>query len=110
MLQSIVNSYEHAQKDTEEILLKYMFKDDPESKKKASEIANHLNAYDQHSHHSKGINLEKAKELGLIVRDLSSDKVLEDAVLSVYHAATLVFRSTPLQKTILNSLGCGFSL
>jgi membrane-bound ClpP family serine protease len=111
MLQSVVNSYEHAPRDTEEILLKYMFsKTTADAKDKAKKIAEHLNAYDQHSHHSKGINLDKARELGLNVFDLSSNKELEDAVLSIYHASTILFRTTPLQKVILNSIGSAFAI
>jgi hypothetical protein len=63
-----------------------------------------------HSHHSKGINLDKARELGLNVHDLSVEQELEDAVLSIYHASTILFRSTLLQKIILNSIGATFTI
>jgi hypothetical protein len=52
--------------------------------------------------HGLGISLEKAKELGLSVKDLHADKELEDRVLSVYHSAIIMFQRTIAQKIIMN--------
>ena len=113
MYQAVVNMYAHAPKDTAEILLGRMLttiQDLNQRKTTAENIAKHLNEYEQHSAHEKGINLEKAKELGLVVHDLSLDKNLEDAVLSIYHAASIAFRTTPLQKVILNNKNASYAI
>jgi len=52
--------------------------------------------------HGQGISLEKAKELGLKVKDLHADKELEDLVLSVYHSAIILFQRTIAQKITMN--------
>ncbi|MBN1223739.1 MAG: hypothetical protein JXB23_10845 [Candidatus Aminicenantes bacterium] len=52
--------------------------------------------------HGQGISLERAQELGLNVKNLHSDKELEDRVLSVYHSAIILFQNTTAQKIILN--------
>ncbi|WP_022850673.1 SDH family Clp fold serine proteinase [Limisalsivibrio acetivorans] len=76
------------------------------NKEKAEEIAKYLNSHDKHSTHGKGINLEKAQELGLNVYDLSENKELEDKVLSIYHAAIITFQYSPnTHKFIMNNQG-----
>jgi hypothetical protein len=66
-------------------------------------IASFLNSHDRHSGHGRGIDLRKAKELGLNVKDLSKNKKLEDRVLSIYHSAVVMFDMVPnITKVILN--------
>lgn len=58
-----------------------------------------------HSSHGKGINLSEAKTLGLNVYDLTNDGDLEDIILSIYHASTILFEQTAAQKFIINNVG-----
>lgn len=67
------------------------------------EIVQFLNSDSAHSSHGKGICLKDADEAGLNVKDLSKDKKLEDAVLSIYHAAIILFQKTIVQKIIINN-------
>ncbi len=112
MYQSILNAYEHAPRYVEDIIQKYMFSGSNTDKhlKIAKDVSLHLNAYDQHSNHNKGINLDTATALGLTVKDLSEDKLLEDAVLSIYHTGIIAFCATPLQKIIMNHLGISYAM
>ncbi len=64
--------------------------------------AKYINGKTQPLPHGLGISLEKAKELKLNVHDLHEDKELEDRVLSVYHAAIIMFQRTTAQKIIMN--------
>ncbi len=66
------------------------------------EIAKKLSTYTEHSSHGRGITLKEAQEMGLNVRDLRENDKLEDAVLSVYHAATVFFQNTSSTKIIAN--------
>ncbi len=64
-----------------------------------------LNSHEAHSSHGKGIFYQDAKKIGLNVKRLNDFKDLEEAVLSVYHAAIVVFQKTHIQKIIANHLG-----
>jgi len=64
--------------------------------------AEYINGRSKALPHGLGISLEKAKELHLNVHDLHEDKELEDRVLSVYHAAIIMFQKTTAQKIIMN--------
>ena len=66
------------------------------------EIVKVLNSHEKHSSHSKGICLKEAQQLGLNVKDLRKEKELEERVLSVYHAAIILFEKTPALKIIAN--------
>ncbi len=78
------------------------------NRKTIKKIAKKLNTHSHHSSHGRGISLEEAQKLGLNVRDLRKDKELEDRVLSVYHAITILFQRTPVTKIIANNLGKHF--
>jgi hypothetical protein len=66
------------------------------------EAAKYINGRSKALPHGLGISLEKAKELRLNVHNLHEDKELEDRVLSVYHAAIIMFQKTTAQKIIMN--------
>ncbi len=69
-----------------------------------------LNSHKRHSSHGKGISLDHAQEIGLNVKNLSEkkNKELEEGVLSLYHAATVLFHLTSTQKIISNNFGRKF--
>lgn len=70
---------------------------------KIDTIAKFLNSHKEHSSHGKGISLKTAKETGLNVMDMRKDKTLEDTILSIYHAAIILFEKTTSQKIIINN-------
>ena len=67
--------------------------------KKAAEF---ISGREQSVPHGQGISLEKAIDLRLNVKDLRTDKELEDRVLSIYHSAIILFQKTIAQKIIIN--------
>jgi len=73
------------------------------SKTQIDKIAEFLNDPSEHSSHGKGISLKKAIDIELNVKDLRKDKKLEDAVLSIYHSAIILFERTTIQKIIVNN-------
>ncbi len=73
------------------------------NKKKITELAKFLNSHEDHSSHGKGISLDVAIDKGLAVKDLRTDKELEDLILSIYHSAILLFQRTSAQKIIINN-------
>lgn len=68
-------------------------------------ISEFLNSGKSHSSHGRGISLKDAVENGLNAIDLRKEKDLEDAVLSIYHSAIILFEKTSVQKFILNNIG-----
>ena len=86
-------------------LEKYMFKDAVDAQKRADDISSWLAEQNEFGTHSRHIPRDEVEESGLKVIRLEEDKNLQDLVLSVYHAATIAFASTPCVKIIENSIG-----
>ncbi len=70
----------------------------------AAELANHT----KFKSHNRFINRDHARQLGLEIEDLESDQRTQDAVLSVFHAASHTFGATPAVKIIENHMGKAF--
>jgi len=83
----------------------YMFKNDPQ--KLGAQIAEKLGNFELHGSHGKPINYEQAREIGLKVSLLEDDQVLQEKVLSLYHACLLTFECTNCVKLIENHNGIG---
>jgi len=73
------------------------------SEKQIDKIAEFLNDPSEHSSHGKAVSLKEAIDIKLNVKDLRKDKKLEDAVLSIYHSAIILFEKTSAQKIIVNN-------
>lgn len=73
------------------------------SKEEIERISDFLNSGKGHSSHGRGISLKDAIDHGLNVIDLRKKKDLEDAVLSIYHSAIILFEKTSVQKVIINN-------
>jgi Serine dehydrogenase proteinase len=85
-------------------LKQYMFKDEQGSTSPAF-ISNYLSDHKNFKTHGKHINIIKAKELGLKITQLEDDQVLQDKILSVFHATMHSFGMTGAIKVIANSNG-----
>lgn len=72
---------------------------------KIQNAADFLNSGGVHSSHGRGLSLKNIKENELNVVNLKNDKILEDCILSTYHAATVLFQKTVTQKFIINNFG-----
>jgi hypothetical protein len=88
-------------------LRQYMLAALPDRTRKASRIASYFADYDLHGSHAMGIGRDDARKRGVVVRDLESDPDLQDAVLSIHHAAIHSFQG-PAAKIIENHLGKAF--
>jgi hypothetical protein len=88
-----------------EWLTKYMFKADQDGGRKADEIASWLGDHSVFKTHGRPISLAVAKQHNLKIMELEADQVLQDAVLSIFHAVTYTFLGTGAVKIIENHLG-----
>ncbi|RLI75156.1 serine protease [Archaeoglobales archaeon] len=102
------NAIDLSQELVHKWLREYMFKGDKNAEEKAKEIANFLSNYQYFKSHSRHINVDQAKELGLYIEELEKDQEFQDLVLSVFHATMLTFDRTPSVKIIENHQGRAF--
>lgn len=77
-------------------------KDSTEAEARAELMAEYLSNRPHFKSHSRRINREKAKEHGFEVTSLEDDQDLQDAVLSVFHAAMHTHGARPVEKIIEN--------
>lgn len=92
----------------EQWLGQYMFQGkDPE---KTKTIANWLGDFTEHRTHGRPIGYDIAVSKGLKVTKLEDDQDLQEAVLSVFHAAMVTFQTTSCLKIIENHHGKGHYL
>jgi ATP-dependent protease ClpP protease subunit len=85
-----------------------MLKDVPDAMVKANSIVNDLGSHALTKSHARHLSFTKCKEIGLNVKALEEDDVLQDAVLSVHHACMHTLSGTQAYKVIENHLGAAF--
>ena len=108
--QSVKNMQKNSIIDLETLLKDRMLNNVPDKEIKARDIADFLNNPDKHTSHGRGINIELAKEKGLKVNNLHSDKRLEDFVLTIYHICSRLFETSNIQKIIMNHKDAKFMM
>lgn len=91
-----------------EWLLTGMLKDDPEAKVKADAILAEVSDHALTKSHARHLSASRCAGLGLRVTPLEEDQKLQDAVLSVHHAAILTLAGTQAYKIIENHKGVAF--
>ncbi len=84
-------------------LSEYMLKCDINDSK-ITTIVDSLNSFDENKSHSRGIDLKKARELGLIVTN-AEDYGIEDYLISLLNQFNIMFERTPYVKLFENSRG-----
>jgi ATP-dependent protease ClpP protease subunit len=85
-----------------------MFVGDQNPDAKIDKIVQELGDHAITKSHSRHISFTAAKNIGLNVTSLESDQTLQDAVLSVHHAAIITLNMTPAIKIIENDRGVAF--
>ena len=85
----------------------YMFKKRKGSREDAEKIAEWLGDANFHRTHGHPISYDEALRRGLKVSRLEDDNKLQDLVMSIFHATSMTFVSTPCVKIIENQFGKG---
>jgi hypothetical protein len=92
-----------------EWLERYMFKNQPNRRKKAKHIAHWLASHKAFGTHGRHLGRDDLRKEGFdTIVDLESDQETQDLVLSVFHASTIAFDGTPAVKIIENHKGIAF--
>lgn len=99
------NASELSKDLVEDWLGKYMFKND---KVTASNISTWLSTHSNFKTHSRYLSRDVLEAHGLKITKLEDDQDVQDLVLSIHHATSLTFTSTPTAKIIENHLGKAF--
>src|SRR5712691_5768640 len=86
----------------------YMFAGEPYPARAAERAVKYFASFNIHRSHSLGISRDQARAKGVVIDDLEDNEALQDAVLSVHHAAIHVLSMTPTVKMIENHLGRAF--
>ncbi|MGQ4582475.1 SDH family Clp fold serine proteinase [Lysobacter sp. F60174L2] len=108
---TLLTSCEHAINWSDELLRGYlkscMLAEDEEATRedKLNQIANLLGKQSTSKSHNRHINPQRARELGLNIRNLEDDHRLQDLVLTLHHALILTFSQTAAVKIIENHKG-----
>lgn len=91
-------------------LEQWMFADLEDAKAAAKVTSDKLNSHEEHGVHDRYLSRAELRDsTRLVIDDLEEDQQLQDAVLSVLHAATHTFAiATPVQKIVENHLGKSF--
>lgn len=86
----------------------YMFKADPGKMQKARRIAAWLARHKSFKSHGRHIPRSELVRRGLIIEYLENDTILQELVLSIFHATTHSFTGSHAAKIIENHLGKAF--
>lgn len=86
-------------------LERYMMNGEEDAAGKSRKIAEWFADYESFRSHGRRVGREQARAIGLKVVNLEDDDDLQDAVLSIHHAAMHSFSGTPAQKIIENHVG-----
>ena len=85
-----------------------MLKDDPKRESKAQQIVEALTDSAETKSHSRHIGYDRARQIGLNVKQLEADQELQDAVLGVHHSCIATLQGTAAIKITENHLGIAF--
>lgn len=103
LLQEARNALNYSEDMVRTWLETRMFAGSSDAASKAKNVAKHFNATQHHKNHSRRIDREEAKTLGIAVEDLEPDQTLQDAVLTGYHIVSLYFQTCMMGKIMLSN-------
>lgn len=109
---ALLKQCEHATKLSRELVAEwlrtYMFANADKREELAENIATKLTDHLSFKSHGRHIGIVEAKNYGLNIIDLERDQILQDLVLSVFHATTQAFDATAAVKIIENHNSVAF--
>jgi hypothetical protein len=106
LLEQCANAEELARRLAGQWLRDYMFRDRDDAAEVAEGAAAFFADYAEHQSHALGIDRQQARDVGIVIDDLEHDEQLQDALLSVHHAAVHTLGG-PCAKLVENHLGRG---
>ena len=105
LLQEARNALEYGERMVREWLEQYMFSGVPNAEALAANAAKHFNDASNHKSHGRRIDRMEARDQGLTVEDLEANQGLQEAILTLYHLATILIEKGPLTKLVCSDHG-----
>ena len=105
MLLEAQNALDYGERMVATWLTKRMFNGQADAVSNADKAAKYFNDATEHKSHGRRIDREEARGQGIVIEDLEIDQTLQDAVLTLYHLATIGFEKGPCSKLIAGSNG-----
>lgn len=102
LLQEAQNALDYGETMVEKWMANRMLNGSPE---KAKSAAAHFNDATKHLSHGRRIDRDEARRNHLVVEDLEDDQNLQEAVLTAYHIATVLFEKGPATKLLVSNAG-----
>jgi len=105
LLQEAQNALDYSETMVAGWLQKRMFSGNPDAKRLAEKVASYFNKASLHKSHGRRIDKAEARDQGVVVEDLESTQELQEAVLTAYHLATIIFEKSPASKLLFSNHG-----
>ena len=104
LLEEAKRALKYGQSLVKEWLGRYMYGNRPDGAALADTVSSYF-ASDEHGSHGRRIGREEAEEQGVTVKSLEDDQDLQEAVLTLYHWATIGFEQGPVAKCLMSNNG-----
>lgn len=82
-----------------------MFEGLPDRKKKAKSVTKALSDYPKNKSHDRHFDIDDCEKMGLVIKRLEGDAIMQDLVLTVHHCYMNMLMNTPAFKIIENQNG-----
>lgn len=83
----------------------YMFRKIGNAESKAAEVSKWLASFNCFKSHGRHVDREQLRARGLVISSMEEDDTLQDLVLSVFHATSIMLSATQCVKIIENHVG-----
>lgn len=105
LLQEAQNALDYSESMVARWLAAGMFAGEGDPQAKGSAVAHHFNDASTHKSHGRRIDRDEARSQGLAVDDLEDSQDLQEAALTAYHLATIMFENGPTAKFVTTNSG-----
>jgi hypothetical protein len=105
LIQEAKNALEYSEEMVARWAKDYMFAGQSDAEDKGKKVAHHFNDASLHKSHGHRIGRDEARLQGVVVEDLEDTPDLQEAVLTLYHLATIAFDNSPVAKLIIGDNG-----
>lgn len=105
LVQEAANALEYGEAMVRGWLERRMLSGQADAAEQAVRIASHFNSTKVHKNHSRRIDREEARGLGVAIEDLEANQDLQEAILTAYHLMSLNFSVTKAVKIFANHAG-----
>lgn len=105
LLQEAQNALAYGETMVSRWLEEKMFRGAANAAELAKATAAHFNDASKHKSHGRRIDRDEARTYNVVVEDLEANQDLQEAVLTAYHIATILFEKSPAAKFLISDAG-----